>query len=129
MPHIIVEYSANLETDVPPQALVHAIHATIRDCGTFNLGAIRTRAERRDVFEIADGDPTHGFISVTVLMAPGRDAETKKHVSALLMDVLERETKTVFDTRGLALTVYIQELDDASVSRKNNLHERMKGKH
>jgi 5-carboxymethyl-2-hydroxymuconate isomerase len=127
MPHIVVEYSANLEAEVPPQALVHAIHQAIRDCGTFNLGAIRTRAERRDIFEIADGDPTHGFINVTLLIGPGRDVATKKRVSGLLMEVLERETKTVFESRGLALTVYVQELDDASASRTNNLHERMKG--
>ena len=57
MPHVTVEYSANLETDVAPRALVDAVHDAVLSTGAFELGAARTRAERRDVYAIADRDP------------------------------------------------------------------------
>ena len=128
MPHIIVEYSANLDAELDPRALVRAVHAAVRDSGTFELGAIRTRAARRDVFEIADGDADNAFINVMLMIGPGRDAMTKKRVSLLVMGVLEEATRARFATKGTALTVYVEELDDAAASRTNNLHARMKAK-
>ena len=128
MPHIVVEYSANLEADLDVRALVGAIHVAVRDSGTFELGAIRTRAERRDVYVIADGDPQNAFVNVMLMIGPGRNAATKKRVSQLVMSVLEEATRARFVTKGTALTVYVEELDDAAASRTNNLHARMKAK-
>jgi len=51
MPHLIVEYSANLERDVDISRVVAAIHAAALETGVFPIGGIRTRAERRDVYK------------------------------------------------------------------------------
>ena len=50
MPHLIVEYSANLERDVDIPRLVAAVHAAALETGVFPIGGIRTRAERRDIY-------------------------------------------------------------------------------
>ena len=54
MPHLIVEYSANLERDVDIPRLVAAVHAAALETGVFPIGGIRTRAERRDIYQVAD---------------------------------------------------------------------------
>jgi 5-carboxymethyl-2-hydroxymuconate isomerase len=77
MPHIVVEYSANLEKSIDIRALVRRVHEAVLASGVFELGAVRTRAERREVYEIADGDPDNGFIHVGLSIAPGRDAATR----------------------------------------------------
>ena len=58
MPHVIVEYSANLEEDVSPRDLIDRIHATILATGVYPIGGVRVRAERRDLYAIADRDPS-----------------------------------------------------------------------
>lgn len=125
MPHFIVEYSANLESDVAPRRLVDAVHKAVQASGVFELAAIRTRAERREVYDIADCDPRHAFVAVTGRIAPGRDAQTRQRVADMVLDALAHETAAAFETRGLALSVEISEIDNAAAARKNNLHARL----
>jgi 5-carboxymethyl-2-hydroxymuconate isomerase len=128
MPHITIEYSANLEKDVDIRALVHGVHAAALASGVFEMGAVRTRAERRDVYEIADGDPANAFIHVDLNMAPGRDVAARKRVAQATLDVVAEATKAVFTRSGLALSVEIHEIDNATALRLNNLHARMAAK-
>lgn len=126
MPHIIVEYSANLEPQVSPRRLVDALHQAALQTGVFPLGGLRTRAERRDIYAVADGDPENAFVAVIVRIGQGRDEATRQRVAASLMAVLEAQTAEAFRTRGLGLTVEVQEIDGTASLRTNNLHERLR---
>ena len=128
MPHVIIEYSANLEEDVSPRDLVDRVHATIVATGVFPIGGVRTRAERRDVYRVADGDPSNAFCAILIRIGRGRDEETRKRVSQAVLATLADITADAFAKRGLSLSVEIQEIDEAGATRKNNLHERLKGK-
>ena len=128
MPHIIVEYSANLEPELDPQGLVNALHKAALATSVFPVGGLRTRAERRDVFAVADGDPDNGFVAVMARIGEGRDAATRRKVAQALMAVLETETAWAFATRGLGLTVEVAEIDGAASLKTNNLHDRMAAK-
>ncbi|MFT4098828.1 MAG: 5-carboxymethyl-2-hydroxymuconate Delta-isomerase [Rhodoblastus sp.] len=128
MPHVIVEYSANLEEDVAPRDLIDRVHATILETGVFPVGGVRTRAERRDVYRVADGDPGNAFCAILIRIGRGRDEETRRRVSKEVLATLADVTAEAFMKRGLSLSVEIQEIDEAGASRKNNLHERLKGK-
>ena len=125
MPHIIVEYSANLEAQVSPRRLVDALHEAALATGVFPIGGLRTRAERREIYAVADGDPDNAFVAVIARIGEGRDAPTRKRVADNLMRVLERETSEAFRTRGLGLTVEVQEIDGVASLKTNNLHERI----
>ena len=126
MPHVIVEYSANLEPDVSPRRLVDALHAAALATGVMPIGGLRTRAERRDVYAVADGDPDNAFVAVLVRLGQGRDAETRRRVAEELMKALESETAEAFRIRGLGLTVEVQEIDGTASLKTNNLHERIR---
>ena len=125
MPHIILEYSANLEAALPITALVADVHRAVLATGTFRIGAVRTRAERRDIFVIADGDPQNAFINVIARIGRGRELEKRQGLAAAVMAVLEGRTATLAHSRGLALSVYVEEIDEDGALRKNNLHARM----
>lgn len=126
MPHIVVEYSSNLEADVSPRRLVDALHQAALQTGVFPLGGLRTRAERRDIYAVADGNPSNAFVAVVARIGEGRDADIRKRVAAALMAALEAETAQAFHTRGLGLTVEVQEIDDTASLKANNLHERLR---
>lgn len=128
MPHITVEYSANLEKDVDIRALVHAIHQAALASGVFEVGAVRTRAERRDVYEIADGDPDNAFVHVDLNIAPGRNIDARKRVADAILDVVRDSTQVVFARSGLAISVEVREIDNSAAVRLNNLHARMAAK-
>lgn len=125
MPHITIEYSANLESDVDPARLVTAVHDAALATGIFELGAVRTRAERRDLYAVADRDPGNAFVAVAARIGPGRDAETRRRFAAAILEAVEAETRDAFARRGLALSVEVMEIDDSATLRRNNLHARM----
>ena len=128
MPHITIEYSANLEADVAPAALVGALHKAALATGVFPLGGLRTRAARREVYCVADGDPENAFVAIVARIGAGRDAPTRLRVAQALMQALETATAQAFARRGLCLTVDVEEIDASASLKVNNLHERMKAK-
>jgi 5-carboxymethyl-2-hydroxymuconate isomerase len=128
VPHIIVEYSANLEATVPIAALVADVHRAVLATGIFKLGAVRTRAARRDIYVIADGDPQNAFINVVARVASGRPLEKRRGLAEAIMAALDQQTATSARSRGLALSVYVEEIDEDGALRKNNLHARMEQK-
>jgi 5-carboxymethyl-2-hydroxymuconate isomerase len=128
MPHVITEYSANLEGIVDIQALVNELHETAIASGLFQVGGIRSRAKKRDIYRIADGDPSNGFVFIVARIAPGRPMEKRKALGEALLATASKRLEPVFAKRGLSLAVEVEELDAELTFRRNNLHERIAAK-
>jgi 5-carboxymethyl-2-hydroxymuconate isomerase len=114
MPHITVEYSANLEERLDVGVLVTAVHDASVATGVFDLKAIRTRAERRDVYTLANGDPENAFVLVTVRILRGRDEPTRRRVGEEIFGALRRHLQPVADVCPLAISLEVQEIDAVS---------------
>ncbi len=127
MPHVTIEYSANLEAEVEPMALVRAVHAAVLSQPVFEAVGARTRAARREHFLVADGDPSHAFIAVIARIGPGRSLEERQTASKAIMAALHAAVAPIYDSRGLLLSVEVTELDGAAMTRRNSLRERSNG--
>jgi 5-carboxymethyl-2-hydroxymuconate isomerase len=123
MPHLIVEYSANLDTRIDIRALVAAVHSAALETGAFPIGGLRTRAERRDVYQVADSHPDNGFIHVQARIGTGRDAATRQKAAEHIFEAVKRMTADVFAKSPLGLTLEIVEIDPVGALKHNNLHE------
>ena len=80
MPHITIEYSANLKDQIDVLKLVETVHQAALRTGVFEVAAVRTRAAGRDLYAIADGHRDNAFVAINVRVAPGRPAETRKRL-------------------------------------------------
>ncbi len=125
VPHIIIEYSANLESKTDIRALVDKAHAAAASTGVLELGGLRTRAVRRDIYRIADGAPENGFVNVTVRMRP-RTVEQRKKLGEAVFEACSKHLDPLFAATPLALSVETQLLDHEFTLRRNNLHERLR---
>ncbi len=123
MPHLNIEYSANLEEVLDVQALVDTIHGTALETGIFPLGGVRTRAEARDHYRIANGDPHAGYIHMMVRIGSGRDLETRQRAGNSIFAALCDFTDAIYQSRPLALSFELHEIPPELAWRKNNLHE------
>lgn len=124
MPHITVEYSANIAPRADVRALIRAIHRAALTSSVFEVAAVRTRAEPRDLYEIADGNSDNAFVAICVRMAVGRDPEQRQQLSQRLLDAALTELQHAYDTTPLAISVELQEINPVGALRKNNLHQR-----
>jgi 5-carboxymethyl-2-hydroxymuconate isomerase len=126
MPHVVVEYSGNLSASVNLQALVDHLHQSALSTGVFPLGGLRTRAEERKVYKIADGHPDNAFVHVTMWLGAGRDEATKLKAAKHVFDDLVAFLQPVFDKTPLGISLNMQELDPVLNFKHNNLHEYVK---
>ena len=126
MPHLNIEYSANLGEALDIQALVDRIHETALETGIFPLGGVRTRAEARSHYRIANGNPDAGYIHMVVRIGSGRDAETRRSAGEKIFGALCDFTDQVYRSRPLALSFELHEIPPDMAWRKNNLHDLLK---
>ncbi|MCY4565410.1 MAG: 5-carboxymethyl-2-hydroxymuconate Delta-isomerase [Gammaproteobacteria bacterium] len=125
MPHLIVEYSSNLEEQMDLDGLMTRLRDRAVATGVFPLGGIRVRGERRDRYLVADGAPGNGFVHLTARIGHGRDEETRRAAAEALFEVLATHMQAIFDERGLGLSFEMVEVDPVTSLKKNNLHERL----
>jgi len=123
MPHLIIEYSANLDADLDMRGLAEAIHAAALATGVFPIGGCRTRLARRDSYVIGDGHPDNRFIHLQARIGAGRPENVRAEAAAQIFEVLKRATSGVFAERPLGLTIEIVEIDPVGSLKHNNLHD------
>jgi 5-carboxymethyl-2-hydroxymuconate isomerase len=122
MPHLIVEYSANLENQIDILQLVEKIHQAALRTGVFEVGAVRTRAVKCDYYVIADGHRDNAFVAIMVRIAPGRPLETRQRLGQDIFDAACEFLETVYETTPIGISLEVQEIDKTAAFRKNNLH-------
>jgi 5-carboxymethyl-2-hydroxymuconate isomerase len=126
MPHLIVEYSANLDNQIDILELVEAVHQAALRTGVFEVAAVRTRAERREYYVIADGHRDNAFVAISVRIAPGRPPETRKRLGQEIFDAACGYLEKVYERAPLAISLEVQEIENTAAFRKNNLHALVK---
>ncbi len=90
--------------------------------GVFEVGALRTRTEPREVYVIADGHPENTFVALTVRIASVRSAETRKRLGQTIFDALCDHLARVYETTPIGISLEVQEIDPTAAFKKNNLH-------
>lgn len=123
MPHIIIDYSANLDADFDIRDLARAVHERALATGVFPIGGTRTRIARREVYVVGDGDPENRYIHVQARIGVGRSPEVRQKVAEEIFAVVKDFTAAIFATKPLGLTLEIVEIEPVGALRHNNLHE------
>ncbi len=125
MPHVVIEYSANVADHVDISALVDAVHSAALATGLPALAALRTRAVGRDHYRIADGQANHAFVAIAARIGPGRSDDDK---SSFLETVLAAAQTELGDNSGhlaIAYSIELQEIDPRFRINDNRVRARM----
>lgn len=125
MPHLTVEYSTNLERRVDMAAVVRAVHEAALGTGVFPEGGIRTRAARRDLFLVADGNDENAFVHVSARIGAGRSDEIRRKAGERIFESLSAVLEDAYASGPLAISLEISEIDPVASFKRNNLHARL----
>lgn len=123
MPHLIVEYSSNLDDSVDVPGLVRDLHQCMIDSKVADIEAFRTRAERRDLFFVADGNPKNAFVHVVARLRIGRPEDQRKKLADALLAVVDKRLERAYAAHPTAITVEIEEINNIT-SRRNTIREK-----
>jgi 5-carboxymethyl-2-hydroxymuconate isomerase len=126
LPHVLVEYSSNLDGQLDFPRFLTALRDTALSTGVFPLGGIRVRAYRADHYVVADGHPDNAFVHVMLRVGHGRDIETRKRACDAIFATACDQLAAVYGRTPLGISLEMQEVDAVLTCKKNNLHEYVK---
>jgi 5-carboxymethyl-2-hydroxymuconate isomerase len=126
LPHLVVEYSANIEDQIALDALLDKLHACALGTGVFPIGGLRVRAYRADKYRIADKARDNGFVHVTATIGHGRPLDVQQRAAEELFATLTAHLDVLYAKSPLAISLNVQEFHPVLNFKKNNLHEHVK---
>lgn len=111
MPHVHVDYSPNLTDRLNLPALLAVIRNTMALSGVFPIAGIRIRATAADHVLIADGDPGHAFLDISIRLRGGRPIEARQAAVAQVFDAVEAFCAPVLASSSFLLSLELREID------------------
>lgn len=134
MPHVTIQYTANLD----PEANADMLCATLAEviCAqrdgegkrVFPIGGTRVLAYPAATFAVADGAPDRAFVYLNVRIAPGRAAPLVAATGEALMAAVRSHFAALFASRPIGITLQIDEGEPVFDSKHSNLHPLFAGK-
>ena len=127
MPHLTIEYTANLEATAGMDLLCTALAATLvalrHDDGAplFPVAGTRVMAWPAPHFAVADGQPDRAFIYLNLLITPGRSAAMVKRAGEAVLASCKAHLAPVFAKHAVGLTLQIHEGAPVYEGKHNNL--------
>lgn len=110
MPHMTLQYTANVTQEMDFPALFLDLHRVVSDVAGIRIGNCKSRAVRLEHFCVGQGDPTGGFVHLDVRFLEGRTLEVKGALGRALLKTLEVAYGPSIDQHDLQITVEIQDI-------------------
>jgi 5-carboxymethyl-2-hydroxymuconate isomerase len=129
MPHVVLQYTANLETEVDMPALCREIAAVLveqkDEAGgpLFPIGGTRVLAYPASVYAVADGKADYSFCYINIRIAGGRSEAAKKRAGDAVLAKAQARFAAAFDRKHIGVTIQIDESPGQVYDAKHsNLH-------
>jgi len=117
MPHFSFEYSANLESIVDITELCTVIRQAAIETGLFPMPGIRVRGFRAEHYSIADGNPKHAFIDLSIRLREGRPQDKKEAATDAIFNQIKNYMENALAQHSIALSLEMRDID-ANLSPK-----------
>jgi 5-carboxymethyl-2-hydroxymuconate isomerase len=129
MPHVVLQYTANLEGEVDMPALCRDIAAVLIEqkdeagAPLFPVGGTRVLAYPAQVYAVADGKADYAFCYINIRIASGRSEAAKKRAGDAVLFKVKARFAPAFEQNHVGVTLQIDESPGQVYDAKHsNLH-------
>ena len=117
MPHVVLEYSANVIETVDHVALFRELHHAVLDLQAFPQSDIKSRAMRCSDFFMGDGNPQDAFVHLRFSLLAGRDISVRQRLVQTCVRVLTTYFAQSMAQLNCQVTVEVREMDRATYAK------------
>lgn len=129
MPHVVLEYTANLKADGAIPQLLRKINQTMQaQNGVFPLGGIRSRALELSDYCMADDEEDYAFVHITITIGAGRSQIQRQQAGDAVFETVKDHFAELYAQRYLALSMCLNEFNELGTWKHNNVHARFQQK-
>lgn len=111
MPHIQIDYSPNLADRLDIAGLCAVLRDAAVATGILPLAGIRVRATACTHVVIADGNPDHAFLDISLRLRGGRSPEAKERATQQIFAAAEDFCAAVLASSSFALSFEMRDID------------------
>jgi 5-carboxymethyl-2-hydroxymuconate isomerase len=128
MPHLVVLYTGNLETELDMKGLCRSLADTLlavrdeRAQPVFPTGGVRVLAYPAAHYTVADGQRDYAFVYLNLRMARGRSEAVKQRAGEALLAAAKAHLQPLFAKRYLGLTLQIDEGQEVFDGKHSTIH-------
>ena len=128
MPHLVVLYSANLDTETDMTALCRRLAdamLTVRDeqgQQVYPTGGVRVFAYPASHYALADGARDYAFVYLNLRMGRGRTEAVKQRAGETLLAAAKAHFEPLFANRYIGLTLQIDEGQEVFDAKHSTIH-------
>lgn len=128
MPHVIVDYSPNMESRIDIAALCDVLRLAAIETGVLVLPGVRVRAVRADYVSVADGNPDHGYVDISVRLREGRELQVRKAATALIFAAAKAFMAPAMAQHSIALSFEMRNIDAELSPKCGTIRDHLDGK-
>ncbi len=128
MPHLVILYTSNLETQTDMSALCRKLAdamLTVRDeqsKAVFPTGGVRVFAYPAPHFAVADGQRDYAFVYLNLRMGPRRTPAVHKTAGDTVVAAAKEHFAPLVASRYVGITLQIDEGKQVFDAKLGNLH-------
>lgn len=128
MPHLVVLYSANLDSETDMTALCRRLADAMlsvrdeQDQQVYPTGGVRVFAYPASHYAVADGQRDYGFVYLNLRMGRGRTAAVKQRAGERLLAAAKGHFEPLFAKRYIGLTLQIDEGQEVFDAKHSTIH-------
>lgn len=127
MPHIQIDYSPNLDQRLDVAGLCRVLRDAAVATGVLPLAGIRVRAIKADHVVIADGNPDHAYLDISVRLRGGRSDAAKADATATIFAAAEAFCAEVMASSSFMLSMEMRDIDPALSPKASSIRKYLPG--
>jgi len=114
MPHLTLEYTANLKERAPDPDLLLSLHRLLESVAGIKIGNCKSRWRRLEEWLVGDGKGESAFVHLDLRFLEGRPLSVKQAVGAGAMELLRAHFAPASKGLDLQITVEVGDIQKAT---------------
>lgn len=127
MPHFHIDYSPNLEARMDMQGLCTTLRDAAMETGMFPLAGLRIRAVPAKFVVMADGNPDHAYLDLSIRLRAGRDMAAKRDAVTHIFQAAERYCAEVLESSSFMLSCEMRDIDPELSPKVSSIRRYLSG--
>ena len=114
MPHLTLEYTANLSDKRPDATLFVTLHRLLESVAGIKIGNCKSRWRKTDEWVVGAGEGPSAFVHLDLRFMEGRPEKVKQALGMALLEILRAYFGPPQSGTDLQITVEIQDIRKVS---------------
>lgn len=127
MPHFHIDYSPNLEARMDMQGFCRTLRDAAMETGVFPLAGLRIRATPAKFVVMADGNPDHAYLDLSIRLRAGRAMSAKRDAVAHIFQTAESYCADVLESSSFMLSCEMRDIDPELSPKVSSIRRYLSG--